>query len=240
MTGRRDLDGGLGLLALAGAGLLCPQMAHDVNNILMAMLGHAHIGLSTRRQEKLVRAVETATESAEELRAMIESLTRISSSSDDDGMALENLAEAIRPVLRLLQRPLAKANVFVHPIQGEAPAVMCHRGSIAAAAGALLLRILRECRSAGGGDLWISLVPSGTFLELRIEASRKGQPEEPLSAQEAQGEIGEGIAGEVARRHGGDLLQHRTADRTGYVLRLPVGIRADGDGRVREPQPAHA
>jgi len=211
-----DLD----LCTWAAAGRLCAQLMHEMNNALAAVLGHAQIGLASRKPARMVRALETTMKSAERLRPMLQRVSDLSNGREGVGMGREDLLTALEPLLRVLERPLESASIRIVTRFGGAPWVLFNRRALQASFSLLTVSLVEQLRRAGGGELLVRVGPPDREAEtvaLHIEGKRDS-PEAVLVERHPVPE--ERLAAALIARHGGELIVRREAAGTEFLILL--------------------
>lgn len=228
-------------------GRMATDVAHDLNNLLAAILGEAQLLLTEPRFRdaySALRVIERAAEDGAECIRRIQDSTRVRSADEFVDVDLARVAQDVLAFTRVrcAARPgVAASEIRVHQ---ELRARARVRG-VPSELREVLTNLVVNAIDAmpAGGDLFVSMECSGDTVRLAIRDTGCGIPEsvrerlfEPFfSTKGARGNgLGLSIARGVAVRHGGDIeIASQVGVGTEVALRLP---RARSDvGAEREP-----
>ncbi|XZE52681.1 sensor histidine kinase [Planctomycetaceae bacterium SH139] len=223
--------------ALATLGELTSTATHEFNNILMAVLNYAKMGIRHKDEATRDKALGKILEAS--LRASKISTTILSQARNRaDVMVPTSLAEIIRDALVLLERELRKYRIDLELQIAECPQAMANGNEIQR----VLINLLINARQAmpSGGTITISLYPEteSEQIVLAVRDSGEGIPAEKLpkifdafytskSGPDASGKGGTGlglaVCREIIEAHRGRIRVESTVGRgTAFVLRLPM------------------
>ncbi len=215
-------------------GSLAGGVAHDMNNVLAAILGLASIHIETQPPESpIYRALDTIIKASERGGNMLKSLLRFARQSPVESLELD-LNALIREEVRLLERTtLARVRLVMdlafdlHPILGDASALshalmnLCVNAVDAMSDnGTLTLRTLNQ------GNKWVELQVEDTGIGMT-----KGILEKAMDPFFTTKEVGKGtglglsIVYSTVKSHQGEMeMQSEPGQGTRITLRFPTHV----------------
>jgi two-component system NtrC family sensor kinase len=222
---------------LAALGTFSAGIAHEFNNLLAGILGHAELGLLSddiaEKNDSLTVAVKTCLRGKSITRGLLTFARR-----NDGQRDLNQIRDAVEETLALVERELAKANVRVERRLEPVSPTVCDLGQISQ----VLLNLITNARDAmldgGGGVITIELAQRGKWIELAVSDTGSGIPERMLSqifqpfvtTKGALGGstvpgtgLGLAISYGIIESHGGSIIPRSEPGRgTTMTVRLPI------------------
>ncbi len=217
---------------LATVGRLAAQITHEIRNPISAL------GLNVELLEEEVAALPDAGEAQQLLVAIRGEVERLSQLSNRYlGLARRprpdpqtgDVGDLVADVLRFVRPELERAGVRVTFGRAEgAPDVRFDEAQIRQA----LLNLIRNAREAmpGGGELTLGVAPAEGGVEITVDDSGGGVPEEvraslfdPFFTTKKQGTgLGLAITHEIVEAHGGSIACEGLERGTRFRIRLPT------------------
>ncbi len=225
---------------LAALGTFSAGIAHEFNNLLAGILGHAELGLMTDdvadKDYALNVAVKTCLRGKSITRGLLTFARR-----NDQRRELNQIRDAVEETLALVERELAKVNVRVERRLQPVPPTICDHGQIAQ----VLLNLITNARDAmadqGGGVITIELCQRGDRIELSVADTGVGIAPELIdqifqpfvttkgalggSATPGTG-LGLAITHGIVESHGGTIAVRSEVGR-GTMMRVSLPIVAE-------------
>jgi signal transduction histidine kinase len=221
---------------LAAVGTFAAGIAHEFNNLLAGMLGHAELGYRIPDMEEKNHALDVVIQSCRRGRSVTQGLLTFARRREHKRQ-LADVAAAIDETLMLVDVDLRKSHIeIVREIELVTPTV-CDLGQIAQ----VVLNLVTNARDAmkpQGGTLTIGLYERGDAIEISVGDTGCGIPEairdkifEPfvttkgaLGANQTPGTgLGLSVSYGIVRDHGGEIVVDSAVGRgTTMIVRLPI------------------
>ena len=218
---------------LAAVGTFAAGIAHEFNNLLGSMLGHAQLGRDEPDLEEKNRALDVVIQACLRGRSITRGLLTFAR-RQEHRRELANIADAVEETLTLVELDLRKANIAVNRQIEPVPHTICDLGQIAQ----VVLNLITNARDAmlpDGGELSVSLRERHGAIELSVTDTGGGIPEsirdrifEPfVTTKGAGGQTGTGLGLSISygiiKEHGGEILvDSRVGRGTTMTIRLPI------------------
>jgi two-component system NtrC family sensor kinase len=224
----------LELVRLAAVGQLVSGVAHELNNPLTTILGHAHLllarpDLDAQVRERLELVTGEGARAARLIRELLAFARERSASRQ-----LCSMADQVRRVLALKAHQLYQDSVRVITEFGDCPAVRVDEREIQHALLALVHRAHHAMRGQAAervltlrtrrvqGELWTDVLDTAPALEPPALAHLAG----PLAAELGEG-LGLALVHRIAVAHGGRLCGGGSREGGQISLVLPVADPAE-------------
>jgi signal transduction histidine kinase len=221
---------------LAAVGTFAAGIAHEFNNLLAGMLGHAELGYRIPNMAEKNHALDVVIQSCRRGRSVTQGLLTFARRREHKRQ-LADVAAAIEETLMLVDVDLRKSHIeIVRQIDLVTPTV-CDLGQIAQ----VVLNLVTNARDAmkpQGGTLTIGLHEREEMLEISVSDTGCGIPEtirdkifEPfvttkgaLGANQTPGTgLGLSVSYGIVRDHGGEIIVDSTIGHgTTMIVRLPI------------------
>jgi signal transduction histidine kinase len=221
---------------LAAVGTFAAGIAHEFNNLLAGMLGHAELGYRIPDMEEKNRALDIVIQSCRRGRSVTQGLLTFARRREHKRQ-LADVAAAIDETLMLVEVDLHKSDIeIVREIDLVAPTV-CDLGQIAQ----VVLNLVTNARDAmkpHGGTLSIGLREREGAIEISVGDTGSGIPDairdkifEPfvttkgaLGGSQTPGTgLGLSVSYGIVRDHGGEIVIDSAVGRgTTMTVRLPI------------------
>jgi signal transduction histidine kinase len=221
---------------LAAVGTFAAGIAHEFNNLLAGMLGHAELGYRIPDMEEKNRALDVVIQSCRRGRSVTQGLLTFARRREHKRQ-LADVAAALDETLMLVDVDLRKSHIeVVREIEMVAPTV-CDLGQIAQ----VVLNLVTNARDAmkpQGGTLTIGLHQHEDTIEISVGDTGSGIPEairdkifEPfvttkgmLGGNQTPGTgLGLSVSYGIVRDHGGEIIIDSAVGRgTTMIVRLPI------------------
>jgi signal transduction histidine kinase len=221
---------------LAAVGTFAAGIAHEFNNLLAGMLGHAELGYRISDMEEKNRSLDVVIQSCRRGRSITQGLLTFARRREHKRQ-LVDVAAAIDETLMLVDVDLRKSHIeIVREIDLVAPTV-CDSGQIAQ----VVLNLVTNARDAmkpHGGTLTIGLCEREGAIEIRVGDTGCGIPAdirdkifEPfvttkgaLGGSQTPGTgLGLSVSYGIVRDHGGEILVDSVVGGgTTMTVRLPI------------------
>lgn len=228
---------------LAAVGTFAAGTAHEFNNLLGSMLGHAQLARAEDSAAEKDRALDVVVQACLRGRSVTRGLLTFARRSEQR-RELSDLADAIDETLTLVAIDLRKAQVAVVRQIEPAPPTVCDLGQIAQ----VVLNLVTNARDAmrpDGGTLTVGLRERGGVIELSVADTGAGIAEpvrerlfEPFVTTKGAHAAGAAAAGDsqphgtglglsisygIVKDHGGEIVVDSTPGAgTTMTVRLPI------------------
>jgi signal transduction histidine kinase len=221
---------------LAAVGTFAAGIAHEFNNLLAGMLGHAELGYRISDLEEKNRSLDVVIQSCRRGRSITQGLLTFARRREHKRQ-LVDVAAAIDETLMLVDVDLRKSHIeIIREIDMVTPTV-CDLGQIAQ----VVLNLVTNARDAmkpHGGTLTIGLCEREGAIEIRVGDTGCGIPSairdkifEPfvttkgaLGGSQTPGTgLGLSVSYGIVRDHGGEILIDSVVGAgTTMTVRLPI------------------
>lgn len=225
---------------LAAVGQASSEMAHDLRSPLMVISGYAELlarqieearGLPTDAQEKAIRYLEAISQNVQRCCQMVNEwmmLGRVGRETWKEVPLTDVLTDVASGVKALAEA--RRVEVHVHPPE-ENVSILGHRFMVIRALRNLAVNAIQAC-TPGQGDVWLTARLAGNEVEIRVEDTGCGIPEEikprlfePYFTTKTDGTgagLGLAIVKRVVEDHGGRIeVDSRVGMGTTFLIRLP-------------------
>ncbi|HEY3229677.1 MAG TPA: ATP-binding protein [Roseiflexaceae bacterium] len=221
---------------LAAVGTFAAGIAHEFNNLLAGMLGHAELGSRIDDLDEKNHSLDVVIQSCRRGRSITQGLLTFARRQEHK-RGLADVTDAIAETLMLVELDLHKSNIqIVRQIEPVMPTI-CDLGQISQ----VVLNLVTNARDAmkpNGGTLTVGLRDRDHMIELTVADTGCGIPEdmrdkifEPfmttkgaLGGSQTPGTgLGLSVSYGIVRDHGGEISVASTVGRgTTMTVRLPV------------------
>jgi signal transduction histidine kinase len=217
---------------LAALGTMAAGVAHEIRNPLNA--AHLQLELAERRLrspqgEDRASALESLGLARLEIQRLSRVVEEILAFARPGALlpAPGDIAETVETVTRFLAPDVASAGVTLH-VEGTREALAARYDE--ARIKQMLMNLIRNAAEAAGpgGQVWVSAHRNGQVIELKVEDTGPGIPEDvdpfvPFFTTKERGTgLGLSIAHRIATEHGGTLSVTRSESRTALVAEIPL------------------
>jgi len=224
---------------MAGIGTLASGIAHEFNNLLHIMRGHAEFAQSTRKAEDMEEALDVVLKTSDEVAKIVgDLLTFAREEPSKKEKESGDIAESIEGVLSLMEEYLRKQNIEIVRKYGKTPQVEMNRGEMQQ----VFLNIVNNARDAmlpKGGKLEIETKQLNKNIEVSISDTGKGIEKENLGklfepfyttkrTEEDDSEfpgtgLGLSVSYGIVKRHGGTIEAKSKVNKgTTFTVKLPL------------------
>lgn len=163
---------------LAALGTFSAGIAHEFNNLLAGILGYAQLGLSSNSLAEKDEALQVAIRSCMRGRSITSGLLTFARRGEPQ-WGMHTIQDALEDVIILVERELAKNNIFIEKNIQEVPPTICDPGQLAQVFLNLITNA-RDAMSENGGKISISLRKHNGQIELVVADTGCGIPAELL------------------------------------------------------------
>ncbi len=191
------------VLAWAVVGRLWKRLAHDSNNWLAMVLGHAELGVQSEALDRMRRSLTQCGQAAELLKQVSLSLGALTGGCQRAERGRIPLGDTVRAVEALYSGSFRRSGIRWECDASGAPVIECAGDRIALALAGLVGLAFDECRGTGEAAIRLRLAAAGTAWEFAVTASPG--PERCSGAEGEPGSIELVWAERVAAAHGGSL-----------------------------------
>lgn len=220
---------------LAAVGTFAAGIAHEFNNLLSSMLGHAELSRTSPDMQEKDEALDVVLQACRRGSSITRGLLSFARHRDNQRM-LTNLDDAIDETLRLVEIDLRKSSIDVVRDYAPVSRTICDAGQISQ----VVLNLITNARDAmkpDGGTLSIRLREYQGEIELRVEDTGCGIAPEMLdkvfeafvtTKNTPGGQIlgtglGLSVSAGIIRDHGGSIHAESVPGQgTAMIVRLPI------------------
>ena len=224
---------------MAGIGTLASGIAHEFNNLLHIMRGHAEFAQSTKKAKDMEEALDIVLKTSDEVAKIVSDLLTFareepSKKEKESG----DIAELIEGVLLLMEEYLRKQNIEVVRKYGRTSRVEMNKGEMQQ----VFLNIINNARDAmlpKGGKLEIETKQLNGNIEVSISDTGKGIEKENLgklfepfyttkrTEEDDREFLGTGLGLSVSygilKRHGGTIkVKSKVNKGSTFTINLPL------------------
>ncbi len=224
---------------MAGIGTLASGIAHEFNNLLHIMRGHAEFAQSTKKAKDMEEALDMVLKTSDDVAKIVgDLLTFARKKPSEEEKESGDIADSIELVLSLTEEHLRKQNIKVIRKYGRTPQIEMNRGEIQQ----VFLNIVNNARDAmlpKGGKLEIETKQHNGNIEVSISDTGKGIEKENLGklfepffttkrTEEDDSDIpgtglGLSVSYGIVKRHGGTIeVKSKINKGTTFTLKLPL------------------
>ncbi len=228
---------------LAAVGTLAAGVAHEFNNLLAAISGHAELALVSEVAGERNRALDVVVESVDRAKRITTNLLTFARRREPR-MDLAVVTEAVESPLRLMERELEKSNIKLVRKFSEVRPVVCDTGQISQ----VCLNLLTNARDAmlpEGGTLTVEVKERDEDVIISFADTGSGIPDEimdklfepfvttkgPLGGGQMVGTgLGLSVSYGIVKNHGGTIeVETELGKGSTFTVCLPIkGPQASG------------
>lgn len=228
---------------LAAVGTLAAGVAHEFNNLLAAISGHAELALVSKVAGERNRALDVVVESVDRAKRITTNLLTFARRREPR-MDLAVVTEAVESPLRLMERELEKSNIKLVRKFSEVHPVVCDSGQISQ----VCLNLLTNARDAmlpEGGTLTVEVRERADDVIISFADTGSGIPDEimdklfepfvttkgPLGGGQTVGTgLGLSVSYGIVKNHGGTIeVETELGKGSTFTVCLPIkGPQASG------------
>jgi signal transduction histidine kinase len=221
---------------LAAVGTLAAGVAHEFNNLMAAISGHAELGLVSDDMDEIKRSLQVVVQTVDRAKRITTNLLTFARKREPR-MELADITQAVGNPLELMQRDLEKSDIRLVRKFSDVPAIVCDAGQISQ----VCLNLLTNARDAmlpDGGtltveikrddqDVLIAFTDTGTGIPPHILdnlfkpfVTTKG----PLGGGEMAGSgLGLSVSDGIIKNHGGTIdVETELGKGSTFTIRLPI------------------
>jgi PAS domain S-box-containing protein len=240
---------------MAGIGTLTSGIAHEFNNLLQIMSGHAEFAQRTKKPEDMEEALDIVGNTSDRVSKIIKDLLTFSR-RDALEIELSSIPELIDFVLSMTEEQLNKNNIKVVREYGRVPKIEVNQGEMQQ----VFLNMVTNARDAmlpKGGKLQIRIKKvkenveiSFTDTGIGIEEENLGRVFEPFYTTKGAvgGDIrtqgiglGLSVSYGIVLRHGGTIeVESEAGKETTFTIRLPAKVEKAEKRIVKEKRKVKA
>jgi PAS domain S-box-containing protein len=232
---------------MAGIGMLTSGIAHEFNNLLQIMSGHAEFAQRTKKPEDMEEALDIVGNTSDRVSKIIKDLLTFSRREPSE-RKLCSIAELVEFVLSMIEEQLIKSNINVGREFRKVPKVDVNDGEIQQ----VFLNMVTNARDAmlpEGGKLEIGIKKvkddveiSFTDTGIGIEEENLGRVFEPFYT--TKGPVGGNIRTQgiglglsvsygIVERHGGTIeVESEVGKGTTFTIKLPLEKQGRRDKKI--------
>lgn len=215
---------------LAALGTFSASIAHEFNNVLTAVIGHAQLGQIVSSPSEKDHALDVIARVSQRATSITKSLLTFARQREPE-LRLARIQAAIDDTITLVSHELSRDQVTLVQKIADLPPMMCDLGQISQ----VLLNLITNSRDAlreqGGGTITITLAQEADQALLTVTDDGPGIPPEildkifqPFVTTKARG-TGLGMAicyGIVESHHGKISITSAPGCGTSVTIRLPL------------------
>jgi len=224
---------------MAGIGTLVSGIAHEFNNLLHIMRGHAEFAQSTKKAEDMEEALDIVLKTSDEVAKIIgDLLTFAREEPSEKEKESGDIADSIELVLSLTEEHLRKQNIEIVRKYGKTPRVEMNKGEMQQ----VFLNMVNNARDSmlpKGGKLEIETKQVKEHIEVSfsdtgigVEKQNLGKLFEPFyTTKRTDGEdseflgtgLGLSVSYGIVKRHGGMIkVKSKVNKGTTFTVKLPL------------------
>ncbi len=221
---------------LAAVGTLAAGVAHEFNNLLAAILGHAQLGLMSDDMDEIKEALRVVVTSVDKAKWISSNLLAFAR-REEPVMELADVTEAIESPLRLMEGDLRRANIELVRNYSAIPPIVCDSSQISQ----VCLNLLTNARDAmfpKGGTLTVEIKRDPNDVVIAFTDTGSGVPDHvmdrlfepfvttkgPLGGGPLAGTgLGLSVSYGIVKNHGGTIeVETRAGRGSTFTVRLPI------------------
>ena len=234
---------------MAGIGSMASGIAHEFNNLLQIMMGHAEFAQRTKKAEAMEEALDIVMDTTVRTKKIIEDVLSFSKSGSPE-KELCDIAELIKSVLSLTEEQSKKKNIRAVIKYRRIPKLEVNKTEIQQ----VFLNMVSNARDAmlpKGGKLEIELKRIKDNVEISFTDTGIGILEENLERvfepfyttkgavggdTKTQGVgLGLSVSYGIVERHGGTIeVESEAGKGTTFTIKLPVKVEKTKKRKVKE------
>ncbi len=225
---------------MAGIGTLASGIAHEFNNLLHIMRGHAEFAQSTKKAKDMEEALDVVLKTSDEVAKIVSDLlTFAREEPSEKEKESGDIADSIELVLSLTEEHLRKQNIEIVRKYGKTPRVEMNKGEMQQ----VFLNIVMNARNAmlpRGGKLQIETKRLNENIEVNISDTGKGIEKDNLGKvfepfyttkrtdEEDDSEfpgtgLGLSVSYGIVKRHGGTIkVKSKVNKGSTFTINLPL------------------
>jgi len=224
---------------MAGIGTMASGIAHEFNNLLHIMRGHAEFAQSTKKTKDVEEALDVVLKTSDEVAKIVGNLlTFAREAPSKKERETVDINESIEGVLSLMEEHLRKQNIEIVRKYGKTPRIEMNKGEMQQ----VFLNIVNNARDSmlpKGGKLEIETKRLNGNIEVSISDTGKGIEKENLgklfepfyTTKRTEGEnsefpgtgLGLSVSYGIVKRHGGTIeVKSKMNKGTTFIVKLPL------------------
>jgi len=221
---------------LAAVGTLAAGVAHEFNNLLAAIMGHAQLGLMADDVEEMKEALEVVVDSVERGKRISTKLLAFAS-RQEARMEMADVTEAVENPLQLMEGEFEKSNIRVVRNISEVSPTARDPAQISQVCLNLLMNA-RDAMLPDGGTLTVEVREEQDEIVIAVSDTGCGIPDHimdrlfepflttkgPLGGGELSGTgLGLSVSYGIVKNHGGTIeVETETGKGSRFTVRLPI------------------